>query len=246
MAKSVAPLLIGAGAIALLATRKKKGAGTPALGPGRMRNGVFVSADCKTIQVADYERVDNYVRGGFAEMREARPELDWFGIAERMFDDTAPNCTGFPGTAESAGVVMLYTTFLRLVAYQMVEERILNAIDIISDERNSKLGEWVTIYGGGPPADLPGNVPEDQVGFSPDFSKSFVGPSWISRTLQPFMAAEAEQGRTGDAAYDRFVNQHNVMVGSYFMPIVQLPMNESRVAMLLERIHEAAAPPQEG
>ena len=85
-----------------------------------MRNGVFVSSDCKTVRVADYERFDNYVRGGFDEMRKTRPELDWFGIAERMFDDTAPDCTGFPGSAESAGVVMLYTTFLRMVAYQMV------------------------------------------------------------------------------------------------------------------------------
>lgn len=239
MAKVSAPLLLGVGAIALLASRKR-GSGS-GLGPGRMRNGVFSSADCKTLRVADYDRFNNFMRGGFAELRASGANLDNYAITDRMFRDTAPGCTGFPGVPESADVVMLYMTMMRMVAYQLVEERIANAIDIISDERNAALTAWVNEYGGGPPNELPGNVPEDQVGFSPNYKQRFVGPAWVANTLEPFMASEGQGGRFGDDAYDRFVNGHNVMVGTSFVPIVELPMNEAKVAEFLDRILEAAS-----
>jgi hypothetical protein len=236
MAKSAAPLLLGAGAIALFAMGNKKS--SPNKG-GRIRHGVFVSHDCKTIRVANYDRFRDYIRGGFNELHEGRPELDWFDISHRLFDDAAPDCTGFPGTPASADTVMLWTTILRMVGYLLAEEKLSNLIDIISDDRMAKLAEWTQAYGGGVPGDLPADIPENQAGFSPDFSKSWIGPSWRSQTLMPFLESEKGEGRTGDAAYDRFVNNHNVAVGTYHLPIIELPGNEPKVQKLLERISTA-------
>lgn len=236
MAKSAAPILLGAGALALLAMSGKK---SPSSKGGRIRHGVFVSDDCKTIRVANYDRFRDYIRGGFNELHEDRPELDWFGIAHRLFDDIAPDCTGFPGAPASADTVMIWTTVLRMVGYLLVEDRLGNLINLVTDDRLQKLAEWTQAYGGGVPGDLPADIPENQAGFSPNFSKSWIGPSWRSQTLIPFLESEKGEGTTGDAAYDRFVNNHNVAVGTYHLPIIELPGNEPKVQEFLERISTA-------
>jgi hypothetical protein len=233
MAKSAAPILLGVGALALLASGKKKAPSRP----GRTRHGVFVSDDCSELEIRDQEKLRNFINGAYRELRDSDPELDWFDLTDALFGDIAPDCEGYPDDPQSADVAEFYAFILRSVAYKLIGDKLGNILDIITDDRVGDFGKWYKAYGGGLMSDLPKDIPDDQVGFSPDYTKSYVGPKWESKTLIPYMKNLVQAG--SDKPVEMFMRTHNVALGRNFVRFIDLPEQEPNVQALFEQIHAA-------
>lgn len=234
MAKNAAPLLIGVGALALLASGKKKKAPSK---PGRTRHGVFVADDCSMVEIRSQEKLRNFLNGAYRELRETDPDLDWFQLTDALFGDIAPDCGGFPEDPQSADVAEFYAFVLRTVAYKLIGDKLGNIIDIITDDRVGEFGNWYKEYVGGLLSDLPEGIPEDQVGFSPDYTKFYVGPKWESRTLIPGLKNLISSGNENPV--EMFMRTHNVALGRNFVRFIDLPPQEPNVQTVYNQIQTA-------
>jgi hypothetical protein len=233
MAKSAAPLLLGLGALALMAGKKKTGGVS-----GRTRQGVFVSTDCTQVEIRNQERLRNFINGAYRELREADPDLDWFELTDALFGDIAPDCGGYPEDPYSADVADFYAFMLRTVAYKLVEDNPANLVEIFTEDRIADFGSWYKIYAGGPPGDLPENIPLDQVGFSPDFTQVYIGPQWESKTVIPYLQEKVKAGEA-EEAIEMFMRDHNAAIGRQFVRFFDLPKQEPNVQTLHQKIQDA-------
>ena len=90
MAKSALPLIVGAGAAAILLSKKKSG---KAKGGVAGRWGVRVSSDCQTVDIVDPELFNQFLFGAFNELVETDPSLSLIQMTDALFGDVAPGCS---------------------------------------------------------------------------------------------------------------------------------------------------------
>ncbi len=228
MAKAAAPLLIGAGALAILAAGKKK---------PKSRFGIRVSKDCR-VEVTDEERYLAFVRGGYLDERADNPEDGPLEISESLFKDVAPHCHHFPEAPETMDIYRLYLNILGFVSTFMVDDDAIKPKEILELREELGFDKWANHHlerlG-----KMWGAIPENQVGFAKDFSEFRIGEDWEEDTLAPFVIQGKKEGLTNQQIYDAFVAKKSVMVGEFrFVRIADLPENEPKVQEFLEHIIE--------
>jgi hypothetical protein len=113
MAKSAAPLLLGAGAIALFASQKKASA--------KPRFGLRVNTACQ-VELIDVDKYKAFLRGGYLEEIEDNPGYGPLELASALFADVAPHCHHFPEQPESMDVYRLYLNILGHMSTFLVED----------------------------------------------------------------------------------------------------------------------------
>jgi len=227
MAKAALPILLGAGAIAVLSSKKKA--------PVKPRFGLQVNQSCK-VELVDEDRYKSFLRGGYLEEIEDNPGYGPLEIAAALFADVAPHCHHFPGQPESMDVYRLYLNILGHVSNFLVDDGKMKPAQILelredvafvawSNKNLETLGEkW-------------GSIPENQVGFAKDYSEYRVGALWEEETLAPFVIQGKKEGLDNQAIYDAFVTKKNVMVGeSKFVRIADLPQGAPAVQEFHERV----------
>ncbi len=229
MAKTTAPLLLGAGALALFMTQKK-----PA-GTGRGRFGIRVKDDCK-VEVLDVDRYRNFLKGSYLEEIADNPEAGPLEITETLFTDLAPTCNHFPDQPESMDIYRLYMNVLNYVTNFLIQDAKLLPGDMLNISKDSGLTDWskwnLEHLGG-----MWGAVPEDQVGFARDFSSFRVGPNWEEDTLAPFVMEGKKQNLSNQEIFDAFTARRAVLVGEHkYVAIAELPESSPVVQEFLERI----------
>ena len=233
MAKtSTAPLLLGAGAVALMATKgKKKKKGK------RGHWGIRVSKDCQLVEITNMSLFRDFLLGGYDELIGIDPDLDIFQVADAMFGEVAPNCAPFPEHPESAGVAELYRVIVKSVTGFMVANRDPQIAEMINNPRAKEFVEWYAYWRNPPSSDLP-SVPDNEVAFATDFSRYEIGSDWYAGTVRPFVAALAQAGNAGDA-YQSFIENRAVAVGRVIIPIAELPEDTATVQQFIAEVQNA-------
>lgn len=226
MAKSAVPFLLGAGAIAFLAAGKKN---------SKTRFGLRISKDCK-VEVVNEDIYNSFLRGGYLEEHADNPNDGPLEIAAALFTDVAPHCHHFPEDPESLDVYRLYLNILGNISHFMVDDGSIKPAEIMKLRDDLEFQKWsedhLERFG-----KKWGAIPEDQVGFSKDYSEYRIGPDWEEDTLAPFVIEGKNEGLSNQDIYDAFVSKKNVLVGEYkFVRIVDLPENEPAVQEFLDRI----------
>lgn len=229
MAKSTAPLLLGAGALALFMAQKK-----PA-GNKRSRFGIRVGDNCK-VEVLDEDRYRNFLKGSYLEEIADNPEAGPLEIAEVLFADLAPTCHHFPDQPESMDIYRLYVNVLNYVTNFLMQDGKILPGDVLKIRESSGFNDWskwnLEHLGG-----MWGSAPEDQVAFARDFSSFRVGPDWEEDTLAPFVMEGKKQNLTNQEIFDAFVARRAVLVGEHkYVAIKELPESSPVVQEFLERI----------
>ena len=227
MAKSVAPLLLGAGAVALFVSQKKT--------PAKPRFGLRVNERCE-VQVLDEDKYKAFLRGGYLEELEDNPGYGPLELAAALFADVAPHCHHFPEQPESMDVYRLYLNILGRVSTLLVEDGKVEPAQILNLREESEFAEWSSHNEERLGAKW-GAIPENQVGFAKDHSEYRVGEDWQEETLAPFVVQGKGEGLDNQEIYDAFVAKKNVMVGEHkFVRISDLPQNEPAVQEFQEWI----------
>lgn len=227
MAKSAAPLLLGAGALALFAAQKKGGT--------KARFGLRVNGKCQ-VELIDDDKYKAFLRGGYLEEIEDNPGYGPFELADALFADVAPNCHHFPEQPESMDIYRLYMNILGHVSSFLVDDGRLEPGQVLELREDSEFAKWsehnLETLGA-----KWGALPENQVGFAKDHSEYRVGEDWEEETLAPFVLQGKEEGLDNQEIYDAFVAKKNVMVGEHkFVRISDLPQNEPAVQEFQEWI----------
>lgn len=235
MSKSAVPLLVGAGALAVVAASKKK----KSKSKGHVRWGIRISSDCKQVDVVDPKLFDQFLYGAFNEMVAADPEFSLIQITDALFGDIAPHCSGFPEEPESAQVAELYAVIARQIGMFMVWDPRLNVTmgSLIDDATKISFVDWYRAWRNYPSSDVP-EAPASQVAFSSDLSSYDIGSKWYEETVLPFVAQSAAEGRV-DSAFEDFVAFRGVKVGQFVMPISELPQDSPVVVEFLDTVEEA-------
>ena len=227
MAKTAAPILLGAGAIALLVSKKK--------GPTKPRFGLRVTSSCR-VELVDEDKYKAFLRGGYLEEIEDNQGHGPFELASVLFTDVAPHCHHFPDEPESMDVYRLYLNILGHVSNFLVEDGKMKPAQILKLREDSDFSDWsernLEALGA-----MWGAIPENQVGFAKDHSEYRVGEDWEEETLAPFVLQGKEEELDNQAIYDAFVAKKNVMVGEHkFVRIADLPQDKPAVQEFQEWI----------
>lgn len=230
MAKSTAPILLGAGAVAVLASSKKKK-------KKRGHWGIYVSKDCQRVEVTNQLLFRDFLLGGYKELIGIDPELDVFQVTDAMFGEVAPACSPFPENPESAGVVELYSIIVKSVTGFMVADQNPNILAMMKDPRAIEFAKWYYHWKNPPDSALP-DIPADQVGFSSDYSNYEIGKQWYTGTVAPFVRNMKQSGN-GNKAYKAFIENRAVSVGRMILPIAELPTDRPMVTQFLEQVKAA-------
>lgn len=227
MAKSAAPLLLGAGALALFAVRKKGGT--------KARFGLRVNDKCQ-VEIIDEDKYKAFLRGAYLEEIEDNPGYGPLELADVLFADVAPHCHHFPEQPESMDVYRLYMNILGYVSGFLVDDGKMEPGQILELREDSDFAKW-SEYNLETLGAKWGALPENQVGFAKDHSEYRIGKNWEEETLAPFVMQGKKEGLTNQEIYDAFVDKKNVMVGEHkFVRISDLPQNEPAVEEFEERI----------
>lgn len=232
---SALPLIAGGAAVLMLANGKKKKKKTS----GNVRWGVRISDDCKKVDVVNAELFHQFMFGAFDELVSVDPSLSLIQMADALFGDIAPNCSGFPEDPESDEVAELYAVIARNVGQYMVDDpRVEMTLGTLVDEATKiSFTDWYRAWRNYPSANVP-SVPSDQVAFSSDLSDFEVGRQWYSATVLPFVEDAAESGRI-ETAFEDFVTNRGVMLGKFVMPISDLPQDEESVVRFIDELQAA-------
>ena len=228
--QNIAPIVIGAGAIALLAGGKKNGV-------GRTRFGVHVSKEC-AVDIVDEDKYMTFLRGAYLEERADNPGYGPFEMAEALFTDVAPGCHHFPEQPETMDVFRLYLNILGHVSNFMVEDGTVKPSQILELREDSEFIKW-SEFNEKHLGRMWGHLPEDQVNFAKDYSEYRIGPLWEEDNLAPFVIAGKNAGLSNQEIYDSFAAKRNVLVGeTEFVRIADLPANAPAVQEFQNRIVE--------
>lgn len=235
--KSALPILAAAGAVAVVASSKKK----KGRKSGNVRWGVRVSSDCKSVDVVNSQLFQQFIYGAFNELVEIDPNLSLIQMTDALFGDVAPNCSGFPEEPESADVVELYATIARVIGLHMVHDpRVKMDMSKLLDEATQiAFIDWYRAWRNYPSSDVP-SAPRNQIAFSSDLSGFEFGPDWYSKTLKPWLAGASKAGKL-ESAYEDFVAQQSVMLGKFVVPISRLPQDNEMVIEFLDELDKAFA-----
>lgn len=225
---NLGPVLIGAGAVALLASSKKSGG-------GRTRFGVQVTKDCE-VDIVNEDKYLTFLRAGYLEEKADNPGYGPFEMAEALFKDVAPHCHYYPEQPESMDVFRLYLNILGHVSNFMVDDGTVKPAQILELREDSKFAEW-SEFNEKHLGRKWGHLPEDQVNFAKDYSEYRIGPLWEEDNLAPFVIAAKNEGLSNQEIYDDFAAKRNVLVGeAEFVRIADLPENTPAVQEFLDRI----------
>lgn len=232
MAKSAAPILLGAGAVALLASSKKK---------KRKRKrghwGIYVSKDCQRVEITNQKLFRDFLLGGYKELIEIDPDLDIFQVSDSMFGEVAPDCAPFPEPPESLGTLELYSIIVKAMTAFMMADRNPKIYHMLEDPRAMEFAQWYEHWKNPPNPKLP-DTPPTEVGFSSDYSQYQIGKQWYQETVLPFVRGMKQAGN-GSQAYQAFIENRAVSVGRMILPIDQLPQDQQMVAQFLEQVRAA-------
>lgn len=232
MAKSAAPVLLGVGAVAVLATSKKKK-------KKRGHWGIYVSKDCQRVEITNQLLFRDFLLGGYKELIDADSELDIFQIADAMFGEVAPHCAPFPENPESVGLVELYGIIVKAITGFMAADRNPKIMSMLNDPRAKEFAQWYEYWKNPPDSELP-EVPSNEVGFSSDYSQYKIGKQWYEKTVLPFIQPMVRAGTTdADSLYQAFIKNRAVAVGRLILPIVDLPQDVPMVLQFLEQVQAA-------
>lgn len=231
MGKSAAPVLLGAGALAVLASSKKKKKGK------RGHWGIYVSKDCQRVEITNQLLFRDFLLGGYKELIGIDPALDVFQVSDAMFGEVAPHCSPFPEHPESVGLVELYGIIVKAVTGFMTADRNPKVLQMLDDPRAKEFAQWYEHWKNPPDSTLP-NTPSTEVGFSSDYSQYQIGKGWYDRTVVPFVHAMVQSGNT-EQIYQAFIENRAVSVGRLILPIVDLPESQPMVVQFLEQVQAA-------
>lgn len=227
MAKSSAPILLGAGALALVVGTKKK--------KPKPRFGIQVTANCH-VDVIDEDKYRAFLRGAYLDEIADNPGAGPIQLADALFADVAPLCKHFPEDPESMDIFRLYLNILGYVSNFLVEDGRLKPKQILDLREDTDFLNWQE-------RNLErlsqkwGAIPEDAVGFAKDYSEYRLGKDWEEDTLAPFVMDGKNEGMTNQEIFDAFVQQRHVLVGEHkFIRIADLPSEEPAVQEFLDRI----------
>jgi len=226
MAKSAAPLLLGAGALALFVAQKKV---------TKARFGLRVNGKCQ-VEIIDGDKYKAFLRGAYLEEIEDNPGYGPLELAGVLFADVAPHCHHFPEQPESMEIYRLYLNILGHVSTFLVDDGKLKPSQILELREDSEFVKWSEHNLEALSAKW-GALPENQVGFAKDHSEYRIGKNWEEETLAPFVMQGKEEGLGDQEIYDAFITKKSVMVGEHkFVRISDLPQNEPAVEEFEERI----------
>jgi len=227
MAKTAAPLLLGAGAVALFVSQKKA--------PKKPRFGLRVNSHCE-VEVLDEDKYKAFLRGGYLEELEDNPGYGPLELASALFVDVAPDCHYFPEQPESMDIYRLYLNILGYMSRFLVDDGKVEPAQILHLQRDSEFSKW-SEHNLERLGETWGAIPENQVGFAKDHSGYRVGEDWKEETLAPFVIQGKEEGLDNQEIYDAFVARRRVLVGEHkFVRIADLPQNEPAVQEFQEWI----------
>lgn len=235
MAKSALPLLAAGGAALLFVSsgskkgkKKKKG-----------RWGVSISGKCKTITVYDADLLMDFLFNAYKELMEADPDLTVLQVTDALFGDIAPNCSGFPEKPESPAVVEFYTFIARHVAMFMVDDpaKDVTPKDMVDEATSIAFDDWYKQWRNYPSAEVQ-QAPSSQVAFSSDLSDYKIGSDWYTQNIKPF-AEQAKAENRVDSAFEDYVENRGVLVGSFIQPISELPEGKDAVEDFLDKLDAA-------
>lgn len=231
MAKSAAPILLGAGAAALIASKKKKKK------KKRGHWGVRVSKNCQLVEITNMALFRDFLLGGYKELIGIDPNLDIFQVTDAMFGEVAPNCAPFPEKPESIGVAELYRVIVKAVTQFMVADRNPKIMNMIENPRAQEFVQWFDHWRNPPSSEIP-DAPSNEVAFASDFSQFRIGKQWYAQTVRPFVMALVQAGNANQA-YEQFINNRAVAIGRVLLPISALSADQPMVAQFLEQVHAA-------
>ena len=234
MAKSKAPLLIGAGAVALAATRKKK-----KRRKSRGHWGVSVSSDCQKVDIVNWELFFDFTHGAYAELMEADDSLSILQVSDALFGEVAPKCAPFPEEPESAQLAELYNAIIRMVTQHMAADKRPQLEAFRNDPRAKEFLEWYRYWRNPPSPKITKEFPDSEVAFSTDLSGYEIGPNWYAQTVKPFVLSLMKSGNA-DTAFEQFLDNRAVIVGNFTMPISALA-KRGMVPDFLAKIEDAIA-----
>lgn len=233
MAKSSLPLLLGGGA-ALLLMGSKKGKAVK----GQSIYGVVVSSDCSQIRIVDEEFFFDYLRGGYQELIEKKPELTWIDVANKLFNHIAPNCEGFPSKPKNRYVFHLYVTIARqTIINMMIDDPVKNFIKIFKAPKMAEFSKWYATYMEESAHQIY-EAPSNMVAFSADLEKIEIMPRFIPDVVGPYMKNAKEEGKL-DGAVEAFAASHNAQVGLKYTLISNLPKDRPAVQTLYQKLEAA-------
>ena len=235
---SALPIIAGGAALLLLSGgKKKKKKGTSS--GGKVRWGIRVSDDCKTVEVVDVNLFHKFMFGAFNELVETDPSLSLIQMTDALFGDIAPDCGGFPEEPQSAEVAELYAIIARNVGQFMVADpRVdLSMGELIDEATKISFTDWYRAWRNYPSTEVP-DAPSDQVSFPSDLSTFKIGSDWYANTLLPFVAQAGEEGRL-ETVFEDFVGSRGVLVGQFVMPISDLDQGEESVVAFLNELQAA-------
>lgn len=174
MAKgSMAPLLllVGAGALALAAKRKRD----------EVLLGVEIANDCSEVVIVDPPSLEVHFYDVYSQQREAGVK-DPFDIADAMVKALSPSCRSFPEDMRSPGELELYS---RAVQFATAELTADEGIGILDHPQAGNYGQWL-----GAQRDrlLPQPPDTAQVMFIEDGDIIRIGGKWIEEVLEPTLA----------------------------------------------------------
>ena len=236
--KAILPVLAGGAAVlALSGGKKSKSKGKSSGGVSRW--GVKISKDCKKISIFNEKLFLRFINGAYIEALKIDDSFSLLQIADIIFDDVAPNCSGFPEEPESPNVAELYFIILTIVWRIMVEESdySISDEDLIEPNTAANFSEWY-LENTNPKSPEIFEFPADQVAFSGDMDRYKIGKEWYKYNIVPFVRSARINDRL-DSAFNDYVLTRNVKVGMFVRPISTLPENEPSVIHFLKKLSDS-------
>ncbi len=231
MAKSAAPLLIGAGAIAVAATKKKKK-------KKRGHWGIYISKDCQNVEITNSELFRKFVLGATKELIDIDPNLDILQVTDSLYGEVAPHCSPFPENPESPLLAELYKRIVAGVTDAMIRLGKSEQVKaMVGSARAGEFSQWYAHWRNPPSSQIPDTASSD-VAFASDYSQYRIGNDWYAQQVVPFVEAMAQAGATQQTIYDEFLTNRAVLLGRFYIPIADMP-KEQMVVQFLKQIQDA-------
>lgn len=234
MAKtSAAPLLLGAGAVAVMAAKGKK--------KKRPKGhwGIRVSKDCQLVEITNPVLFRDFLLGGYKELVEADPDLGVFQIASAMFGEVAPTCSPFPENPESPGVAELYSLIIKSLTGFMVADRNPKILAMMDNPESKEFSQWYDYWRNPPSPEIP-EAPATEVAFASDLSQYRIGSDWYEGTVLPFVMAFV-QANGAAQVYEAFITNRAVSIGRMILPIAELPAESPMIVQFIGQVQDAIA-----